>query len=113
MTKQMARTVHTTSAVAAGIAALLSPIPLGDEIVFVPMYGWLARRMARSHGLGWMATPWRAMARTTFNGLVARGTINLAVSRPLNGGGGRLFGFGEFIMHTDCTITVSLGKASM
>ena len=80
MTRQVSRSIHVTSGVAASIAAVLSPIPMADEIVFVPLFGWLARRIAREHGLGWTKMPWRAISKTTLNGLVARATINLAVS---------------------------------
>jgi hypothetical protein len=40
----------------------------------------MAQRIARAHGLAGRAVPWRAIARTGVNGLVARAVANLAVS---------------------------------
>lgn len=71
--------IHRTSAVAAVLAAMLSPIPLADELVFLPMYGFLARRIGRVHGLGLGALPWKPIGVTAVSGLAARATVNLSV----------------------------------
>ena len=80
MTRDVARAIHGTSAVAAGIAAILSPIPLLDELILFPAYGLLAKRIGKAHGLAWSSLPLRPIARTAFNGLVARAGLNLLVA---------------------------------
>src|SRR5207247_9091180 len=80
MNAQISRTVHTASVVAAGLGALLSPIPLLDELLLFPLYGGLAARIGGAHGLSLDAVPWRPVLRTAFNGLLARAGLNLAVS---------------------------------
>lgn len=80
MTSDVTKTIHRTAGVAAALAAVLSPIPLADEIALLPVFATLTRRIAKSHDLGWLQTPWRPIGRTTVNGLLARATVNLAVS---------------------------------
>ncbi len=80
MNAEAAKIVHRTAAVTAGIGALLSPIPLLDELVLFPVYADLARRIGRSRGLPASELPWRPVLRTAFNGLLARAGLNLAVS---------------------------------
>ena len=80
MTPELKSTVRRTSFVAAGLGAVLSPIPLIDELALFPVYGWLAARVGSAHGLSFAQVPWRPAARTAFNGLVARAGLNLAVS---------------------------------
>ena len=80
MTPELKSTVRRTSFVAAGLGAVLSPIPLIDELALFPLYGWLASRAGSAHGLSFAQIPWRPAARTAFNGLVARAGLNLAVS---------------------------------
>ncbi len=73
-------TVHRTSAVSAVLAAVLSPIPLVDELLLLPIYGVMATRIGRANGLKIGAVPWRPIWSTTVNGLVARGLVNLTVA---------------------------------
>jgi uncharacterized protein (DUF697 family) len=80
MTQEVSSAIHKTSAVAAAVAAVLSPIPLADELVLFPMFGVLARRIARARGLTGTQIPWRPIGWTAFNGLAARAGLNLAVS---------------------------------
>ena len=80
MTPEVKSTVRRTSIVAAGLGAILSPIPLLDELVLFPLYGDLARRIGGFHGLAFAQVPWRPVARTAFNGLIARAGLNLAVA---------------------------------
>ena len=80
MTPETKKTVHRTSLAAAVIAAILSPIPLADEIVFVPVYGVLTLRIARAHGLARRDVPWRPILRTAIAGLTARAGANIAVA---------------------------------
>ena len=80
MNPELKSTVRRVSFVAAGLGAVLSPIPLIDELALFPLYGWLASRAGAAHGLSLAQIPWRPAARTAFNGLVARAGLNLAVS---------------------------------
>ena len=74
------RVVHATSATAAAIGALLSSFPLVDELLLAPLYGLMALRIGRLHALELAAIPWRPIGRTTFNGLLARAGLNIAVA---------------------------------
>ena len=78
MDRSIRRVIHTTSATAAAIGALLSPFPLLDELFLAPLYGLMALRIGRLHALGPTAIPWHPIARTTMNGLLARAGANLA-----------------------------------
>ncbi len=70
--------VNRTAVLSAGIAAVLSPIPMADEVVFIPVLGVMAWRIGRVHGLRAAEIPWRPVAMTAAAGLVARATVNLA-----------------------------------
>jgi uncharacterized protein (DUF697 family) len=72
--------VHRTSLIAAGVGAVLSPVPLLDELLLMPVYGGLLARIGREHGLSLAQVPWRPALRTAFNGLLARAGLNLAVA---------------------------------
>lgn len=72
--------IRRSSLVAAGLAAVLSPVPLADELALLPVYGLMTRAIGRAHGLPPAAIPWRPVARTAVNALVARAAVNLAVS---------------------------------
>src|SRR5437660_6199484 len=80
MTPRVGRLVHGTSVVAAGLGALLSPFPLVDELLLFPLYGGLAGRIGKIHGLAFGDVPWKPVLRTAFNGLLARAGVNLAVA---------------------------------
>lgn len=80
MIPEVKTAVRRTSIVAAGLGAILSPIPLLDELVLFPLYGDLARRIGGFHDLSFAQVPWRPVARTAFNGLIARAGLNLAVA---------------------------------
>jgi len=77
---EVERTIHRTSLVAAVIGAMLSPIPLADEIVLVPVFAVLTRAIARHRGLPRKEVPWRPIIGTALAGLGARAAINLSVS---------------------------------
>ena len=74
------RTVAIASTLSAALAALLSPFPLADEVLLVPLYACVVANLARIHGVTLRKVPWRAFALTTRNGLIARAGVNLAVS---------------------------------
>ncbi|MGZ3424546.1 MAG: hypothetical protein ACXVEF_22695 [Polyangiales bacterium] len=61
-----------------GIAAALSPIPLADELVFLGLYAWMTKAIAKAHGLATATTPWRPIGQTVLTGLLARAGLNLA-----------------------------------
>ena len=74
--------IKTRSAtVAAGLfSAVLSPVPMADELALFLLYGDLSRRIAKSHGLGLSRTPWQPILRTIANALLARAALMLPVS---------------------------------
>ncbi|HTP49559.1 MAG TPA: hypothetical protein VMK42_02585 [Anaeromyxobacteraceae bacterium] len=74
------RTKRLANVASAVIAMALSPFPLADEIVLALLYAGAVARLARLHGVPLGATPWRAFARTTWNGMLARAAVNLAVA---------------------------------
>ena len=80
MTPEVTKAVHRTAVGSAVVGAVLSPIPLIDELVLFPVYGWLTSRIGRTYGLTFRDVPWRPVLRTAFNGLLARAGLNLAVS---------------------------------
>ena len=80
MTPEVSKIVHRTSIVTAVIAVILSPIPLADEIVFVPVYGVLTSKIARTYGLALGDIPWKPMLRTALTALAARAAVNVGVS---------------------------------
>jgi uncharacterized protein (DUF697 family) len=80
MTSAVKKVVKTTSMVAGALAVVLSPIPLADEIAFLPIYGFMAARIGREHGLRFREVPWRPIATTTLAAMAARATVNVAVS---------------------------------
>jgi uncharacterized protein (DUF697 family) len=80
MTDVVARVVRRTSFVAGALAVVLSPIPLADELALLPVYGVMASRIGKIHGLRARDLPWRPIATTTIAALAARAAINVTVS---------------------------------
>jgi uncharacterized protein (DUF697 family) len=82
MTPDVKAAIRRTSVASAVIGAVLSPIPLVDELVLMPVYLGMAARIAKLHDLRGKgrAVPWRPIAWTTVNGLLARAAANVAVS---------------------------------
>jgi uncharacterized protein (DUF697 family) len=74
------RIVDQSSVVAAGLGVVLSPFPLADEAIMLPLLGTMTVRIGRAHGLCWRELPWKAIAKTALGGLLARATLNLGVS---------------------------------
>jgi uncharacterized protein (DUF697 family) len=62
------------------VAAILSPIPLADELVLLPALLWVGAAVGRDRGLALGDLPWRAFTTTALVGLGARAGLNLAVS---------------------------------
>jgi hypothetical protein len=65
---------------AAAVAAILSPIPLADELVLAPGLLGIATVVGRDRGLGLAQLPWRALTATAAAALAARAALNLAVA---------------------------------
>jgi uncharacterized protein (DUF697 family) len=80
MTEATRKLVARTSYVAGALAVVLSPVPLADEIAFMPVFGVMAARIGKLHGLAFKDVPWRPIAATTVATLAARATVNVAVS---------------------------------
>jgi uncharacterized protein (DUF697 family) len=74
------RYVRATSVGAAGVAAILSPIPLADEVVLLPALVGLGASIGRERGLGLRALPWRVLTTAAVAGLASRAAVNLAVA---------------------------------
>lgn len=75
--RRIVRRARITSAV---VGVILSPIPLADEIVLLPVYGLMSDRIGKHYGLPTSEIPWRPIIWTTCAGLAARAAINLTVS---------------------------------
>ena len=80
MDPRVARLVHRTGLVNAAIGAVLSPIPLADELVLFPIFGWMTSRIARIHALSDERIPWKPIRATRFAALVARAGLNVTVA---------------------------------
>jgi uncharacterized protein (DUF697 family) len=80
MTDDTRALVHKTSIANATIAVVLSPIPLVDELILMPVFGVLGARIAKRHQVAKGKTPWRPMMKSAAVGLVARALVNVTVA---------------------------------
>ena len=80
MTDAVQKLVTRTSVVAGALAVVLSPVPLADELVFLPVFGVMASRIGKQHGLALKDLPGRPHAAPPMAALAARATVNIAVS---------------------------------
>ncbi|HEY2514777.1 MAG TPA: hypothetical protein VGI39_28120 [Polyangiaceae bacterium] len=74
------KSVTRTALVSGAIGVVLSPIPLADELVFVPIFGFMSAQIGKAHGLAFKDIPWKPIASTTLAALTARAALNVAVS---------------------------------
>ncbi len=74
------RVVRRTSLLTAALGVVLSPIPLADELLLLPIYGLMTRRIGKEHGLSAQGIPWRPIAATAVAGLAARAAVNVTVA---------------------------------
>jgi len=74
--EEVSRVVRRASIAAASVAAALSPIPFADEVALLPVYAWLAVRIARARGVGARAMPWWPLTKTALVGLGVRAAVN-------------------------------------
>jgi uncharacterized protein (DUF697 family) len=70
--------IFQTSVASAALGVVLSPIPFADELLLVPIYGVMAARIGRAHGLGVTALPWKPIGGAIAAGLAARAAANAA-----------------------------------
>jgi uncharacterized protein (DUF697 family) len=80
MTPRAHRIVRASGLGAAAVAALLSPVPLADELVIGPGLLGLGALVGRERGLTWRELPWRSLAAAAAAALGARAALNLAVT---------------------------------
>jgi hypothetical protein len=80
MTPRANKIVRVSELGAAAIAAVLSPIPLADELLIGPGLLGIAAIVGLERGLTLRELPWRALASTAAAGLGARAALNLAVA---------------------------------
>jgi hypothetical protein len=64
----------------AAIAAILSPIPLADELVMAPALLGVAAVVGRERGLALVELPWGTLAGAAAAALAARAALNLSTS---------------------------------
>jgi uncharacterized protein (DUF697 family) len=74
------RVVRRTSLLTGALGVVLSPIPLADELLLLPIYALMARRIGKEHGLASQRIPWRPITTTAVAGLAARAAINITVA---------------------------------
>ena len=74
---QVKSVVWQTTLASAALGVVLSPIPLADELVLVPVYGIMTARIARAHGLGLTAVPWKPIFLAVTAGLASRAAANV------------------------------------
>jgi uncharacterized protein (DUF697 family) len=80
MDESVRKAVNRTALLTGAIGVVLSPIPLADELVFVPIFGVMAAQIGKAHGLAFKQLPWRPIAETALATLTARAALNVAVS---------------------------------
>lgn len=80
MTPHAASIVRASGLGAAAIAAVLSPVPLADELVIGPGLLAIAAVVGIDRGLTLGELPWRTLAATAVAGLGARAALNVAVA---------------------------------
>jgi uncharacterized protein (DUF697 family) len=76
-TRQVKSVILQTTVVSAALGVILSPIPLADELILVPLYGVMTVRIGRARGVGVMDVPWRPIGTAILGGLAARAAANV------------------------------------
>lgn len=74
------RLIRRTSIASAAVGVVLSPIPLADELVLLPMYAVMTTRIAKQNQLPLSRVPWRPVLATAVAGLAARAAVDVTVS---------------------------------
>jgi uncharacterized protein (DUF697 family) len=79
-TKQVKNVILQTTLVSAALGVVLSPIPLADELLLVPIYGVMAARIGRARNVALHQVRWKPIGTAIFAGLAARAAANLTVA---------------------------------
>jgi uncharacterized protein (DUF697 family) len=80
MSPGVERIIRRTSIVTGALGVILSPIPLADELLLLPIYAVLSAKIGKDHGLAAGAVPWKPICATAIAGLAARAAVNVTVS---------------------------------
>jgi uncharacterized protein (DUF697 family) len=80
MQEEVERVIRRTSILTAALGVILSPIPLADELLLLPIFGLMTTRIGKQHGLTSRGIPWKPVGATAVAGLAARAAINVTVS---------------------------------
>jgi uncharacterized protein (DUF697 family) len=80
MSPRVERLIRRTSIATGVLGVVLSPIPLADELLLLPIYAFLSSRIGKDHELPARAMPWKPICATAIAGLAARAAINVTVS---------------------------------
>jgi uncharacterized protein (DUF697 family) len=71
------RVIWQTTVTSAALGVVLSPIPLADELLLVPIYGVMTARIGKARGVGLHKVPWRPLGTAILAGLAARAAANI------------------------------------
>jgi uncharacterized protein (DUF697 family) len=77
-TKRVKSVITQTTLASVALGVVLSPIPLADEILLVPIYGVMTLRIGRARGKKFGAVPWRPIGTAVLAGLAARAAANVS-----------------------------------
>jgi uncharacterized protein (DUF697 family) len=80
MTPTVEKLIRRTTILTGALGVVLSPIPLADEILLLPIYAVMTTRIGKDHGIKARALPWKPICATALSGLAARAAINVTVS---------------------------------
>jgi uncharacterized protein (DUF697 family) len=80
MSPRVERLIRRTSIATGALGVILSPIPLADELLLLPIYAVMSSRIGKDHSLDVRAMPWKPICATAIAGLGARAAVNVTVS---------------------------------
>jgi uncharacterized protein (DUF697 family) len=76
-TKQVQSVIWKTTFASAALGVVLSPIPLADELLLVPIYGVMTARIGKARGVALHKVPWKPLGTAILAGLAARAAANV------------------------------------
>jgi uncharacterized protein (DUF697 family) len=76
-TKRVKSVIMQTTVASVALGVILSPIPLADELLLVPIYGVMTARIGKARGVSLLAVPWRPIGTAVLAGLAARAAANV------------------------------------
>jgi uncharacterized protein (DUF697 family) len=77
-TRQVKRIILQTTIASGALGVILSPIPLADELLLVPIYAVMTARIGRARGLRLGSVPWSPIGAAIVGGLAARAAANVS-----------------------------------